>query len=62
MSDEEKKVCNVASDLTTDDAVGKEDCIVEVNLDEIEGLETAVSLGGFGFGCGCGGIFGAFCG
>lgn len=34
------------------------------SLDEIEGLEDVVSLGGFGFGCGCGcgDIFGAFCG
>ena len=29
-------------------------------LDEIEGLEDVVLLGGFGFGCGD--IFGAFCG
>ena len=62
MSGEEKKVCTVAKDLATDGAAGKAGGVVEVNLDEIEGLETAVSLGGFGFGCGCGGIFGAFCG
>ena len=36
------------------------------SLDEIEGLEDVMLLGGFGFGCGCGcgcgDIFGAFCG
>lgn len=62
MSDEKKKACDVAKNLVTDSAAGKVSDVVEVNLDEIEGLETAVSLGGLGFGCGCGGIFGAFCG
>lgn len=62
MSNEEEKVCGAARDLATDSAADKPDGVVEVNLDEIEGLETAVSLGGVGFGCGCGGIFGAFCG
>ena len=62
MSDDEKKVCNVARDLSTDSAAGKASGIVEVDLDEVEGLETAVSVGGGGFGCGWGGIVGAFCG
>ena len=47
--------------VNEDEKIEAED-LVEISLDEIEGLEDAVSLGGFGFGCGCGGIFGAFCG
>ena len=47
--------------VNEDEKIEAED-LVEISLDEIEGLEDSVSLGGFGFGCGCGDIFGAFCG
>lgn len=52
---------DMAESVNEDENIGTDD-LVEISLDEIEGLEDAVSLGGFGFGCGCGGIFGAFCG
>lgn len=36
--------------------------LTEINMDEVDELESAIAPGGVGFGCGCGGILGAYCG